>query len=232
MLRNALRTRYALIVALALYIACTAAWAGQLTGKVTDDAGVGLLARVTVIQYESRNSAVGFTLPDGTFSLDVPDGELSVLAAHGPEWSIAEVTAHAGDVLNLVLHRLVDMPSYGYYGADLHMHSTFSDGTQPVEVMASACRAEGLHIAALTDHDTVDQHGLWLQQATPDFLPLRGQEITTSTMGHFLGINGPTLVSRDVSGGEEDMSPDNPYNWGGAELQRQEEGFVGATAVI
>src|SRR5690348_13130739 len=42
--------------------------------------------------------------------------------------------------------------------ADLHVHSTASDGTDPpAEVMRRAARA-GLDVAALTDHDTVAGH--------------------------------------------------------------------------
>jgi predicted metal-dependent phosphoesterase TrpH len=43
--------------------------------------------------------------------------------------------------------------------ADLHVHSSASDGTEPpAEVMRRAARA-GLDVVALTDHDTVAGHG-------------------------------------------------------------------------
>ena len=184
--------------------ALTAASAAQLTGRVTDQAGNGLLARLTIIQPDTRDSTVAFTTPDGRFTTDVPDGNLGVLATHGPEWSIAETTARAGQELNLALRRLVDMPARGYYCADLHMHSIFSDGKQPPPAVALACQAEGLRIAALTDHDTVQQQQSWLQQQRPDFLPLRGEEITTK-LGHILGINISQRVPPDVSNGAEDM---------------------------
>ena len=42
--------------------------------------------------------------------------------------------------------------------ADLHVHSSASDGTDPpAEVMRRAARA-GLDVVALTDHDTVAGH--------------------------------------------------------------------------
>lgn len=42
---------------------------------------------------------------------------------------------------------------------DLHMHSTFSDGSLTPEALAAECSEAGLTAAALTDHDTVDGVG-------------------------------------------------------------------------
>ncbi len=39
---------------------------------------------------------------------------------------------------------------------DLHMHSTFSDGTMSPEELVSRGRAGGLSVMSLTDHDTLD----------------------------------------------------------------------------
>lgn len=41
-------------------------------------------------------------------------------------------------------------------GADLHMHSFYSDGSLPPRKVMEACAAQGLEIASLTDHDTVE----------------------------------------------------------------------------
>ncbi len=40
-------------------------------------------------------------------------------------------------------------------GVDLHLHSTASDGTVPPELVPSAAHAAGIHVMALTDHDTI-----------------------------------------------------------------------------
>jgi predicted metal-dependent phosphoesterase TrpH len=62
--------------------------------------------------------------------------------------------------------------------ADLHCHSSASDGTRPpAEVMARA-RAAGLDAVALTDHDTVTGHGP-ARQALPAGLTLvTGMELS------------------------------------------------------
>lgn len=190
----------------AIVLACAAgAWAGQLQGTVTDLAGHGLRARVLAFNPETRDSAVAYTEADGRFVCEVPDGRLTVRASHGPEWTIAEVQAQAGDTLSLTLQRVVDMPGRGYHGADLHMHSTYSDGQQSPAEVALMCQAEGLHIAALSDHDSVAQHPDWLATQSPGFLPLRAQEVTTA-LGHFLSIGCAEAVSNDTSHGLADIN--------------------------
>ncbi|MHB8997046.1 MAG: CehA/McbA family metallohydrolase [Armatimonadota bacterium] len=190
--------------ALFLGLLATMASAAPLTGRVVTEDGLALPARVLAYSPQTRESAEVYTKPDGSFTLDVPEGKLVLIATHGPEWSVAQVEATAEQVCTLSLKRLVDMPARGYYGADLHMHSTASDGKQSPTEVAYGCRAAGLHIAALSDHETVAGHGEWLAQAAPDFLPLTAQEITTS-LGHVVGVNIRQQVSNDVTGGALDF---------------------------
>jgi hypothetical protein len=197
-------------VRLALLTALASGWpwavsGAPLTGRVVDEQGQGRLARVLIRGPENRESVEGHTDYQGNFSFEAPAGELLVTATSGPEWSIARVTAQAGQTVTLSLRRLIDLRARGYYAADLHMHSTHSDGKQSPAEIALACQAAGLQVAALTDHDTITHHEPWLQTATPDFLPLRGQEITTKA-GHILGINLTRLVSKDVSRGVDDIT--------------------------
>jgi 3',5'-nucleoside bisphosphate phosphatase len=58
--------------------------------------------------------------------------------------------------------------------ADLHVHSSASDGTEPpAEVMRRAARA-GLDVVALTDHDTVAGHAEARQALTRPLTPAAG----------------------------------------------------------
>jgi len=74
--------------------------------------------------------------------------------------------------------------------ADLHCHSTASDGTgPPAEVMARA-RAAGLDVIALTDHDTVAGHAE-ARRALPGGLTLvPGIELSCRLRGHSVHLLG------------------------------------------
>lgn len=74
--------------------------------------------------------------------------------------------------------------------ADLHCHSTASDGTDPpAEVMARA-RAAGLDVIALTDHDTVAGHAE-AERALPAGLTLvPGIELSCRLRGHSVHLLG------------------------------------------
>jgi predicted metal-dependent phosphoesterase TrpH len=71
--------------------------------------------------------------------------------------------------------------------ADLHVHSSASDGTEPpAEVMRRAARA-GLDVVALTDHDTVAGHAEAAAAAGPVTL-LPGMELSCRLDGRSLHL--------------------------------------------
>jgi len=173
--------------------------------RVTDSAGAPLPAHVTVVMQGTANvdARVYFTDVAG------PTGTATIEALHGPEWSVESATSAvdsaSGEILTLRLRRLYDLPAHGYFQGDAHMHSTCSDGHQKPAEVAYHCRCEGLHWAFLTDHESVAGHAEFMAAAAPGFLPLGGQEITT-TMGHILGLGVKTVVSRDVTNGAADIA--------------------------
>ena len=68
--------------------------------------------------------------------------------------------------------------------ADLHSHSTASDGTcAPAEVMRQA-RAAGLDVIALTDHDTVAGHDEARAALPPGLTLVPGMELSCRLDGH------------------------------------------------
>ena len=82
--------------------------------------------------------------------------------------------------------------------ADLHLHTTFSDGTcSPEEVVREASRHR-LATVALTDHDTVEgcpRMAVACQAAGIEFIP--GTELTAEAGGRELHILGYYLDTRD-----------------------------------
>lgn len=78
------------------------------------------------------------------------------------------------------------------HSVDLHMHSTASDGALPPAEVVALCRAKGVTLMALTDHDTMD--GIEEAQATAreqgiGLIP--GTELSTQWRGiniHVVGL--------------------------------------------
>ena len=74
--------------------------------------------------------------------------------------------------------------------ADLHSHSTASDGTStPAEVMRRA-RAAGLDVIALTDHDTVAGHDEARAALPPGLTLVPGMELSCRLAGHSVHLLG------------------------------------------
>ena len=75
--------------------------------------------------------------------------------------------------------------------ADLHLHTFFSDGTFSPEELAQRAQAQGLHILALTDHDTVEGCARMAAACTELGLEfIAGTELTAECEGvevHILG---------------------------------------------
>jgi 3',5'-nucleoside bisphosphate phosphatase len=72
--------------------------------------------------------------------------------------------------------------------ADLHSHSTASDGTQPpADVMRRAAAAD-LDVIALTDHDTVAGHFEAAAALSPGLTLLPGMELSCRIEGHSVHI--------------------------------------------
>lgn len=75
--------------------------------------------------------------------------------------------------------------------ADLHCHSTVSDGTLEPEALAARAQANGVELWALTDHDEVGGQQRALDAARAQGLPyLTGCEISVSFAGKVVHIVG------------------------------------------
>jgi predicted metal-dependent phosphoesterase TrpH len=75
--------------------------------------------------------------------------------------------------------------------ADLHLHTTFSDGTYSPEELVGHAQRQGLDALALTDHDTVEgcaRTAVACEQAGIEFIP--GTELTAEVDGRELHLLG------------------------------------------
>ena len=64
------------------------------------------------------------------------------------------------------------------YIANLHVHTTFSDGHEPIQAVIDAARKAGLDILLITDHDTVEGKKRGYEGYHGDLLVLIGSEIS------------------------------------------------------
>src|SRR5262245_2600477 len=86
--------------------------------------------------------------------------------------------------------------------ADLHLHTSFSDGTYTPEELVTHAQRQGLKAVALTDHDTVEgctRMALACDRAGLEFIP--GTELTTELhgqelhlLGYFIDAQNPRLL--------------------------------------
>jgi hypothetical protein len=83
-----------------------------------------------------------------------------------------------------------------WYKGDLHAHSTFSDGLDPLDVLLRRVRENGLEFFALTDHKTVE--GLRHMPSDPGFVLIPGFEFG-DRLGHANLFGISELLSQNRS---------------------------------
>lgn len=74
--------------------------------------------------------------------------------------------------------------------ADMHSHSTASDGTCPPEEVMRRAGAAGLDAIALTDHDTVAGHRAAAGALPPGLTLVPGMELSCRLQGHSVHLLG------------------------------------------
>lgn len=80
-----------------------------------------------------------------------------------------------------------------WYRGDLHTHTHHSDGDQDLSTSIQTARSRGLDFIALTDHNTISGLDEIPSLAEPDFLVIRGMELTTF-WGHALSLGAKEWV--------------------------------------
>lgn len=178
----------------------------DVTTNFVDRAGASLSARpakLTLVanagsqqpsdvlgDFDEGGATFYFLSNDGTFSVDVPPGSYDAYVTRGFEFSRSQtdVDVVAGQTATLVATLEHALDTTGLIGTELHQHCIGSIDAQvpyPVKVLENA--AEGVELAASTDHDTVTDFQPWV-----DALGLKswlsvvaGSEVTYTAIGHF-----------------------------------------------
>jgi TolB protein len=190
---------------------------GTLTVSVTDEAGKALDARVSITGADGRSWApasalmhaddsfdrrerhfeVGYYHTNGTSTLTVPAGAMTVEVTRGLEYAVGtqtvQISANGAKTVHVTMHRLVNLPADGWYSGDLHVHMNYGGNYRTVPAqLAFMARAEDLHVIEeliVNKEQRVPDisyfgNGLPDPVSTPTTLIVHGQEFHTSYWGH------------------------------------------------
>ena len=123
--------------------------------------------------------------------------ESEVYDALGCQWIPPELREGRGEIELAASGTLPSLVTEGDVKGDLHTHSNWSDGRNPIAVMAKAARERGYRYIVMTDHT---QSLTIAQGLTPERFAARQREIDAANAdGH-----GATVLS----GAEVDILPD------------------------
>ncbi len=129
----------------------------------------------------------------GLVRLALAPGSHILRVEHGAGFTSAAVergiTVYRGRPLELSVNLTqVFSPaeSWGYYSADLHIHSSASwDGFTPPNQLVAVQLAAGLDVGCITDHNTIAGHGPFASAARNRGFPVILSEEITSLDGHW-----------------------------------------------
>ena len=97
-----------------------------------------------------------------------------------------------------------------FFKANLHTHSTISDGKLTPEEVKEAYKALGYQILCLTDHNTIVNHS---DMSEPDFLMLTGVEITVNSP-EYTTLGGKTYHMNLIAKNPDNLwCPAKLYRW-------------------
>lgn len=172
--------------------------------QVTEMNGrVPVPARVTIVDKENRHAELYNVQPSTTawrkgifytgskpVELDLPQGEYTITATRGMEWSRSQrkVRFFIGQKTQLTLALARELDTSGYVAADMHVHSyTFSGhGDASIDDRIYTLAGEGIELPIATDHNHFTDYAP--REAELDqsqyFTPVIGDEVTTAN-GHF-----------------------------------------------
>jgi DNA polymerase (family 10) len=138
--------------------------------------------------------------------------EAQLYASVGLPLIPAELRQNSGEIEAAEAGRLPPLLEAGDMRGDLHMHSVYSDGRDPVETMVAGCHALGYEYMALTDHsagamaartlgyDEIAQQRdelAGLRESYPGLTILHGIEVDIMPDGR-LDFPDETLASFDI----------------------------------
>lgn len=127
--------------------------------------------------------------PEGGIEVKVPVGSYLVYASRGPEYTldqkVVEVLEDQHQELIFIIDKIIKTPNL--ISVDPHMHTQNSDGDLLIPERIKSVVAEGVDVAAATDHNyIIDYNPALMELGLSEYLAvIRGNEVTTSRVIHF-----------------------------------------------
>jgi DNA polymerase (family 10) len=140
-----------------------------------------------------------FLREDGSELLCATEEE--VYAALGLPWIPPELREDRGEVQAALAGRLPELIELGDICAELHCHSTWSDGKVSIQAMAEAARSRGYRVLAITDHSP--SLGVTGGRLTAEQVPVQRREIEAAqrALGDSIRLLQGTEVEIKADGG-------------------------------
>lgn len=123
---------------------------GSLLAYATGSKNHNVRLRELALKKKLSLSDRGLEQPDGAIR-EFADEE-SLYAALGLQWTPPELREDRGEVEAALKHNLPRLVALEDLRAELHCHSTWSDGAVSIAEMARAAAERGLRLLAITDH--------------------------------------------------------------------------------
>jgi hypothetical protein len=154
---------------------------------------LGERVRPTAFDGTDRYVEQAWWTADGRVDATVRPGTYDLVISRGPEYELTTktITLRPGqfDAEHLQLQR--SYTSDGWVAGDFHVHAQPStDSDVSLADRVTSCAAEGLEVAAATDHNYLTDYTPVIANKGLDewLLGVTGMELTTFEMGHFIGF--------------------------------------------
>ncbi len=163
---------------------------GALPAKLTLVPVDAQVPRASFADFEADGAVAYQVSPDGRFDVAVPPGSYRLYVTRGFEYArFARTIDIAGDGTVEVEAQLVhELDTAGMLGAEFHQHSLGSvDAEVPVAIKVLENAAEGVEVAASTDHDVVTDFTPHVRAFGLErhLFVIAGDEVSYQGIGHF-----------------------------------------------
>ncbi len=162
--------------------------------------------KVVIAPYFDYGYKAGTKYKDAELLVQAEDGELSVLYQFEKEqlYQVMVFYLLDGEELPLLQTQVYavdeDLLERYYLKADLHMHTTCSDGFESPELVAASAREKGMDVIAVTDHNNYEGSVL-AEKAAKEYglsmTVLRGEEYSLEySLMHILNLGAVAPIDR------------------------------------